>query len=468
VKKIILLLVFWGAVFCLYAQDSGSAVQSSGDESDVYDFDALYANPGSPSLITGGGDGTVEEAAEEEPRGFFGTMLSYLDNPKVTSRHLDRKRIFELRLLNVNVEFGNNLVSLGDIFKKQIVIDFNKLNDRIDANGIGLNADIGLTPLRISVNPTQRWGGGFGVNTSGRFDLTIPKGLLELIAEGNEGRPKNEGEFAVSGSAFYAIEFNAHGTLPVLDGKLTIGFDPAYYAPLLYIPRSGISYTLDTDDKLMLSSGGKFRAYTPVNTKKISVGDFFSSGGVDFSLSAEYALFSRLDLGLSLSHIPLVPARLSTGYEFTLSDTEIIKLDDINNIDLDNLIKTPKLTGNENFTSLPEIMVFRPLRFDFYNIFRPFNNDLLSVRPNIGFTALNASEEIYLNMGTRVTLDLDRIFAVYLDSGLEEGIWRHKLGFELNLRAFELDLEAGMRSQNYLSSWTASGALVKFGIAFGW
>jgi hypothetical protein len=459
VKKIILLLVFLGAVFCLYAQDSGY-------ESDVYDFDALYADPVDPPLIIGGDESV--EIAEEEPLGFFGTMLSYLDNPKVTSRHLDRKRIFEFRLANFEAKFGNNLVSLGDIFKKQIVIDFNKLNDRIDANGVGLNADLNVTPIQINVNPTQRWGGGFGVNASGRFDLTIPKGLLDLIAKGNEGQPKNEGEFIVSGSAFYAIELSSHGTLPVLDGKLTIGFDPAYYSPLFYIPRSGISYTLDTTDKLMLSSGGKFRAYSPLNTKKISAGDFFSSGGVDFSLSAEYALFSRLDLGLSLSHIPLVPARLSTGYEFTLSDTEIIKLDDINNIDLNNLIKIPELTGNENFTSLPAIMVFRPLRFDFYNIFRPFDNDFLSIRPNIGFTALNANEEIYLNMGTRVTLDLDRTFSVYLDSGLEEGLWRHKLGIELNLRAFELGIEAAMRSQSYLTSWTASGASVKFGLAFGW
>ncbi|MDR0709300.1 MAG: hypothetical protein LBF77_04460 [Spirochaetaceae bacterium] len=459
-KKIILALVCLSAVFCLYAQDSGGAA-------DVYDFDALYAEPAEPPLIIGDG-GTVEETPEEEPQGFFGTMLSYLDNPKVTSRHLDRKRLVDVRLFSLEAGLGNNLIGLGEFFKKQIVIDLNKLNDRIDANGIGWNADFNLMLMQINVNPTQRWGGGFGVNTTGRFDLTIPKGLLDLIANGNESQPKNEGEFVVSGSVFYAIELNAHGTLPVLDGKLTIGFDPAYYSPLVYIPRSGINYTLDTADKLMLSSGGKFRAYTPVNTTKTSAGDFFSSGGVDFSLSAEYALFSRLDLGLSLSHIPLVPARLNSGYEFSLSNTEIINLDDINNIDLNNLIKTPELTGNGDFVSLPEIMVFRPLRFDFYNIFRPFDNDFLSVRPNIGFTALNASEEVYLNMGTRVTLDLDRIFAVYLDSGLEEGLWRHKMGFELNLRAFELDLEAGMRSQNYLASWTASGASVKLGIAFGW
>jgi hypothetical protein len=463
VKKIILALFFLGAVFCLYAQDSG-------DESDVYDFDALYAESAKPALIIGG-DGsaeTAEETEEEKPRGFFGTMLSYLDNPKVTSRHLDRKRVFELKLLDLDVGFGNNLVGLGDILKKEIIIDLNKMNNSIDDNGARLNMGLDATPIRIGINPTQRWGGGFGADMSGRFDLTIPKELLNLIAEGNENKPKSEGEFVISAGAFYAIELNLHGTLPILNGKLTIGLDPAYFTPLLYIPRSGINYTLDTDDKLMLSAGGKFRAYTPINTKEMSGGDFFSSGGVDFSLSAEYALFSRLDLGFSISHIPLVPATLDKGFEFTIADTEIINLEDINNIDLDDLIKNPEITGNEDFVSLPAIEVFRPMRFDFYNIFRPLKTDLLSVRPNIGFTILNANEEVYLNMGTRVTLDLARIFAVYLDSGLEEGMWRHKFGFELNLRAFELDLEAAIRSQNYLASWTGSGASVKFAIAFGW
>ncbi|MDR2785346.1 MAG: DUF5723 family protein, partial [Treponema sp.] len=365
-KKFILLLVFLAAVLCLYAQDSG-------DEAEVYDFDALYADPGNPPLIIGDSGGTVEETAEEEPLSFFGTTLSYLDNPKVTTRHLDRKRIFELKLLDVEAKFGNNLIGLGDIFKKQIVIDLDKFNSRIDNSGASLNLGFDLNSLHISVNPTERWGGSFGVGTSGRFDLTIPKELLNLIAEGNEGHQTSSGEFIISGSIFYEIGVNVHGTLPILNDKLTIGVDSAYYSPLLYIPRSSLSYTLDTNDKIQLSSGGSFKAYTTLDTGAINAGDFFKSGGVDLSLSAEYALFNRLDLGLAISHIPLVPANLSTGYEFAMSNTKIIDIVDINIIDLDNVINTPEFTGNEDFVSLPAIVVFRPLRFDFYNIYRPFN-----------------------------------------------------------------------------------------------
>jgi hypothetical protein len=453
VKKFILFMVLLGAVFCLYAQDLGDGV-------DVYDFDALYEEPADPPLIVD------DDTAEEEPQGFFGSMLSYLDNPKVTTRHLDRKRIFEVNVIDAGVQFGNNLIGMGDILKKEILLDFDLLNSRIDDKGAGLNLGLDLNAMRISVNPTERWGGSFGLNASGRFDLTIPKELLNLIVKGNKDNTVNEGEFIISGSIFYEIGLSAHGTLPVLDDKLTIGVAPAFYSPLLYIPKSGIKYTLDTDDKLRINASGKFTAYTAAMNPDAP--DLFK-GGVDVSLSAEYALFKRLDLGLTLSHIPLIPASLDSGYELsfaTKNGKPIMEIMDLTSIDPE--MNEPEIIGGDNFTSLPAKTILRPLRFDFYNIYRPFNGDILSVRPNIGFTALNASEEVYLNMGTRVTLDLARIFALYLDSGLEEGLWRHKLGFELNLRAFELDLEAGMRSQNYPTSWTGSGVLVKLGIAVGW
>jgi hypothetical protein len=452
VKKIVLFMVLLGAVFCLYAQDLGDGV-------DIYDFDALYEKPADPPLIVD------DDTAEEKSQGFFGSMLGYLDNPKVTTRHLDRKRIIEVSVIDARMQFGNNLIGMGDILKKEILLDFDLLNSRIDDKGVGLNMGLDLNAMRISVNPTERWGGSLGFNASGRFDLTIPKELLNLIVEGNKDKLKNEGEFIISGSLFYEIGLSAHGTLPVLDDKLTIGVAPAFYSPLFYIPKSGIKYTLDTDDKLLIDANGKFMAYTAALNPDAP--DLFK-GGVDVSLSAEYALFKRLDIGLTLSHIPLIPASLDSGYELSFASKggAIMNITDLT--DFESTMNEPEITGGDNFTSLPAKTILRPLRFDFYNIYRPFNDDILSVRPNIGFTALNASEEVYLNMGTRVTLDLARIFALYLDSGLEEGLWRHKLGFELNLRAFELDLEAGMRSQNYLTSWMGSGLLVKLGIAVGW
>jgi hypothetical protein len=458
VKKIILALVFLGAAFCLYAQESG----------ETWDDGAFYDGSYDDGLMIGDG-GESGETEGKERRGFFGSLLGYLDNPEVTTQHLDRKRIFDLRLAHTELKFGNNLVGLGDIFTKQMVVDLDRMNSRVGDKGAAFGFDFGVTPLRINVNPTRRWGGGGGTSITGRFDLAIPKEFLNLIAEGNEGgRANTSGEFAISGSVFYEIGINVHGTLPFFGGKLSFGVDPAFYSPLLYIPRSGINYTLETRDKIRVAVGGNYRVYSPIDTDSADTGDVFSSGGIDVSLSAEYALFTRLDLGLSISHIPMLPARMSKGYELSIPDTDIINVTDLTQVDLDNLINEVEITGGDNYTSLPALTIFRPMRLDFYNIYRPFKSDIFSVRPNIGFTVLTASEETYLNMGTRVTMDLKRLFVLYFDSGLEEGLWRHKLGFELNLRAFELDLEAGMHSQDYLRSWAATGLSVKLGLAFGW
>jgi hypothetical protein len=494
VKKIILALVFLGAAFCLYAQESGETWDGGaydgglpvGDGGAAYDDSGSYDGGSYDDVLVGDDSGAYDsssyddglmigdggesgETETKERRGFFGGLLGYLDNSEVETLHLDRKRIVDLRLAHANLEFGNNLVGMGDIFKKQIVIDLDQMSSRIGDKGAAFGFGFGVTPLRINVSPTPRWGGGAGTSTAGRFDLSIPKEFLDLIAEGNDGeRANTSGEFAISGSLFYEIGLNVHGTLPFFGGKLSFGVDPAFYSPLLYIPRSNINYTLETRDRIRVAVGGNYRVYTPIYTKSVDIGDVFGSGGVDVSLSAEYALFTRLDLGLSISHIPMLPARMSKGYELSIPHTDIIDVTDLNEIDPDNLIKDIEIKGDDDYVSLPALTIFRPMRFDFYNIYRPFKSDIFSVRPNIGFTVLTASEETYLNMGTRITMDLKRLFVLYFDSGLEEGLWRHKLGFELNLRAFELDLEAGMHSQDYLRSWAATGLSVKLGLAFGW
>jgi hypothetical protein len=457
VKKIVLFVVLLGAAFCLYAQEPGG-----GDEYLLERADPPYPPPSA-------GGGAEAETGEEKPRGFFGAALNYLDDPKVKTRHLDRKRIFELKLFDAGMQIGNNFAGIGDFLKKELVIDFDEADRRLGGKGGMLSAGYALNVMRFSVNPSSRWGGSLGVSSSGRFDVTVPGELFELIAEGNAGAPVSGGEFVVSGSAFYEIGFNVHGTLPVLNEKLTVGLTPAFYAPLFYIPRSSIKYTLDTDDKLLINAAGGFRAYTALNPSAEDLGSMFNSGGADLSLSAEYALFSRLDVGLALSRIPLVPARLDTGFNLAFAPKDgkpVMEITELAGASAD--INGPEITGTGNFTGLPAITVFRPLCFDFYAIYRPFRNDLLSLRPNIGFTVLTASGDPYLNMGICAALDLSRTFVLYLDSGLEEGLWRHKLGFELNLRAFELDIELGLRSQDYLASWTGRGLSAKAGIALGW
>ena len=112
--------------------------------------------------------------------------------------------------------------------------------------------------------------------------------------------------------------------------------------------------------------------------------------------------------------------------------------------------------------------VFRPLRFDVYALYRPLLVDFFAIRPNIGFThVLAGGIPPYFNAGVEFRLNVLRILFFHLGTGYEEAIWRHRLGFALNLRIIELDLEGGLRSQDLDKSFNLQGASVKVGLRLG-
>jgi hypothetical protein len=108
------------------------------------------------------------------------------------------------------------------------------------------------------------------------------------------------------------------------------------------------------------------------------------------------------------------------------------------------------------------------LRFDVYALYRPLLVDFFTIRPNIGFThVLGEGIPPYFNAGLEFRLNVLRILFFHLGTGYEEATWRHRLGFAVNLRVFELDLEAGLRSQDLDKSFNLQGASVKLGLRFG-
>ncbi|GHV80367.1 hypothetical protein AGMMS49944_21580 [Spirochaetia bacterium] len=296
----------------------------------------------------------------------------------------------------------------------------------------------------------------------------MPQSMLDLISNGNSSEHDQSGEFAVSGAVFAEAGLKWHGTL--LQKKLRISIAPAWYLPLLYIPKSNLTYHLETENRLFVSIDGTMSVYTPFSfsTDPFSIGPLKDFGGFDVSLNGEYSLFPFLDVGGTLSRIPIVPSKLSNGQGITFAG------DIINNENLFSGIGdigSPEINTSD---SLDTLWVVRPLRFDVYVLYRPFKKDLLIIKPSIGFTAINPSEEVYfngileaqLNVGT--IANIGQIFHLYLNTGIEEGYWRHRLGFALNFRAVELDIEAGLKSQHYLKSYQVSGAEVSVGMKFGW
>jgi len=360
---------------------------------------------------------------------------------------------------DAGVGADNGLMGINDIFKKNIELDMSELSQNIDEDGVGLNLDMG-GDFFINIMNIPIAGGIWDIGVSGGADgginFNLPEALFILMTKGNIKKHSSSGTISASGG-FYA---DAGLSVSAKYNKLKIGVRPALYTPLLFIPKSGITYHLRAEktEPLYLDAGGEIIMYSPL------MEDDGLQFGSDLSLEGEYALFTFLDVGGSLSHIPLSAARLENGMRFTLNRDKFNYQASLNFDSKD----APELafTHDDNYKNL--IKVYRPLSFDVYARYKPSRFEFLSIKPNMGFSVDINEQEGYFNAGVEGQVHLKDMFSAHLGTGYKETIWKHRLGFALNLRAFELDIEGSLRSQNFIGSWTGQGFGLDIGMRFGW
>lgn len=359
--------------------------------------------------------------------------------------------------LDAGVGLANNLTGIRDIMKKHIFLDLNTLSDSIKDGGISINTDVDAGVF-FNVN-IGGWGVGISGGVEGGINGNIPKEIFTLITEGNLHQHTFEGDLTVFGSIFADTAVDVHGQF----GKLRVGVVPALYIPLIYIPKSTITYNLDSEEKLYASVESDIQVYSPFSLKDPDPFAATQGLGCDISLQGEYALLPFLDLGGTLSHIPLSGAVLNHqmrlySKKFAIDGSELLQ---------NQTLEIPEFELEQEYTTGSH-RVFRPLRFDVYALYRPLLVDFFAIRPNIGFThVLAGGIPPYFNAGVEFRLNVLRILFFHLGTGYEEAIWRHRLGFALNLRIIELDLEGGLRSQDLDKSFNLQGASVKVGLRLG-
>ncbi|GHV02663.1 hypothetical protein FACS189485_03750 [Spirochaetia bacterium] len=403
----------------------------------------------------------------EQKESFITGFVKYFTNPGTTEHNIPLRNVEVGFVDGIKVGFGNSLIGVGDILKKEIVIDLDDIYDKMPENGVGIGTNLALRPFYVNIY-VPKLGMGFGLftNVDGRFDGALRKNMFDIITQGNSsGDPNKSGDIDVSGAVFAEAGLSWRGSF--LKDKLHISAAPAYYVPLIYIPKSNLRLELEAEkpennDRLYVGITGDLDLYH-VFSDSAKIG-----GGADLSVTGEYALFPILDVGGTLSHIPIVPATLSNGKKFAVKG-DIVNTPTL----LEGIGETDIRLGDGE--SIVDRQVVRPMRFDVYVLYRPFRTDLLTIKPSIGFTAINPSEETYFNGILEAQLHVGKLrnnpgnlFKLYLNTGIEEGYWRHKLGFALNFRAVELDFETGLKSQDYLKSYQASGLEFTLGMKFGW
>ncbi|MDR2210814.1 MAG: hypothetical protein LBO65_05015, partial [Spirochaetaceae bacterium] len=415
--------------------------------------------------------------------------------------------------VDADVSMVNNFFGISDIFNRDRTIIFDPA--RLSKSGLRLYSAADSEAF-LNINFGEKFGLGlfFGVDAAMHGDVSGE--FFRFLAEGN----KDMREFTVSMSGGASVFADAGLKTAFRFGKLKLGFTPAIYVPLLYMPPPDMRYHVDTRRGLKANISLDASAYTPFPldwfTDQFESSDSGSSGsknsgsysknnstgsnkskgrnfpdtgdimkafnawGLDLSVEAEYALNSGWDLGGSIVSIPLRPSTLRYGIEYHMDiDMDFFgKNGPLGNLSGDKSAAPGKSSGeDEDFFEIDPptarndlaFRAFRPLRFDFYANYRPLDTQLIVLRPNIGFSALTVYgyDKACFNAGLEAQLNLKRVFSVSLGTGYREKLWRHGLNLMLNLRVLELDLGVSLQSQDFAGSFRIQGAGAHVGFRLG-
>jgi len=396
------------------------------------------------------------------------------------------RKIFDFGF-GVNAGFDNDIISINDFLSKNIILDLTKIGGDIGDKGGNINIGTSSEVFHVDVYNIEMlkgiWQFGLFANVDGGINLNIPKSLFTLITEGNKNATKPfTGTISASGSVFADAGIRLSAKYQIMDKNLTVGFTPSLYTPLAYVSNdSGIKYKFLTEDVISFSTSGSVLVYSPFLG---NMDNFKLNFGFDVALNGEYAFFNFLDAGGSISNIPIARAEMNTGmqYEMVMKDKDGNVIDRYAPDLLGGLggngqsgIDFPKIELDETKGKINAVKVFRPLRFDVYALFRPLvlfsiNPEWLGLvlKPNLGFSVDVNDAQGYFNFGLDAQVSFINLFFLHIGLTLQEDIWMHRLGFVLNLRAFELNVETVLRSQSFAGGYKMRGLGATVGIVFGW
>jgi hypothetical protein len=372
------------------------------------------------------------------------------------------------RMLEFGVDGGayaaNNLLSLGDIFnvRKTATVDLINAAVREFAVGAGGGADV-----FFNLNFPNGYGIGVFAGIDGVFYGTASESLMRLLGRGNADSGSSRGDIDMGGSVFAEAGVKAAGEF----NRFRLAVKPAVFVPILFIPASRAGYSVDTDE-----SGVKARGLLDLDVYSVyalgeETGPYAGSGevfpiGFDISAGGEYALMPRMDLGVSISHLPVFPARMShrarveSEYAFEIDGA----LDSIS----DGNIELPDPELSARYDNNTVFYAFRSPRFNSYIQYRLLDSGLFAVRPSLGFSFLPVFGYAFcLNAGIEGRINILEIFSAALSAAYTERIWAYNLRLMLNFHAAEIIFNVSLRGTDIASAFGAKGLGMSLGLRFG-
>jgi hypothetical protein len=477
VKKTPVFLILFFASLALWAYDetpAGTDMPLAGHESDTPETESV--------------DNGEDETPPAPP-------------PKKRKEFHLKNRGFEIGIANMQVGFANDFIATDDFIWKTAIFKFFQNGEifrdvpEIDINKFldGFRIDFGLyvRPFFLNINVKDKWGFGLDVariETAGNFGIS--ENLLGLK------QAKNDSSTGAGAAVFVDVGIPVFFHIK----EFKINFRPSVFIPLAYVPPGGITYTYERSvtknvdgisvSGVKISANYDLGVYTPIPLDGFLDGsenpdplamvwsllDKWKGFGYDFNLGVEYPYDERLDLGVNLTGIPLIPANLGHGTGLkgeAWVDTSKIDIYELITGDLDfDSLRGRAFDYPENFDIKPiagGLKVLRPFKMVAYADWRPFETRLLSLIPSAGF-AINPlyMQPASFEGGLSIRLDLGNIFVATFGINYNDRKWRNSIDLTLlNLYILQIDLGLVFQSQDFVESWRGAGFAVNFGLKLG-
>lgn len=398
--------------------------------------------------------------------------------------------------VNADLEAGQNIFGVSDIFVKDLVIDLPKIYEDMGDGGFFLNAGEAVS-MFANVN-IMGYGIGFKASETLNARLNISREFFKLLAEGNELDTEVETSTSLSLESYIDVSVPIY----LKFNGLKITATPSFFVPILYLPnpKATLTYCTQSDGKVYAKGLADFTLYslidlsggivtdentgntsfdfsglgTPEEMLKSLMASTNGCGGVDLALQVEYPFMENLDIG-AYTNVPIVHGLLknsvSGSVDFSVDMDGFLDYYTSGEETEGNAFDVEYSVGNL-VTNSSQYYVNRPFRIGLEAAYRPFGN-WFTIHPKVGVAMRNpfgsdfSVDSIYPEYSLSAQFSLLNILGANLTTQYVNQVFAHSLGLYLNARVLEINLNIGTGGCDFLKSFTISGLKASVGVTVG-
>lgn len=368
-------------------------------------------------------------------------------------------RFFELKV-DGTLDLNNNTIALDDILQKNLVIDLGQVARDMPKSGFNVVGDanifggVGLNILGVHA------GADLGLEFFTKF--SISKGIFQVLGTGNVDDDGNRIPIDVGMNLDMQAFAHIQGEAAFNVGKIRIGVTPAVFAPIAYATtdNSYLKFTNTDDAEFIMDTKVAGLFYFAGDIQNFDANDFIhtltSNMGFDLGTTVSYKLFDFLDI-IGTIRIPMAPGHLCNKYGISYEESVTISANDLMNGNLPSL--NPTLTPSNAETV--DFKLHRPFKFGVGADFYPLGN-FLHLNANLGFGVRNPFSKngdtyAFFEYYAAGKVNALNIVGLSLSTEYTDEVFKHAVGFFLNLRATEVDVTVSTSSSDFAKSCKGAG-----------